>query len=412
MKRINILIPVCLMAITSCGQSAPVLDDSFDVSEMIERMRTSTYRVAFEGKETQTYPEGYEAYNTTTPLSVIRDYGHIDGVKTNLRAARVITDTTMTTYFEAEDGRMYAQVVKEDNTVERSYLSYLGTYYRFGKYYSSPFDFLNAEDFDDLLTLKSNKAFLLFNYYTGLKQPVKKARFKFNDDGLVSSIVFSFDTLPVGIATETSVETVEYDMTGTISFDYDISPIKSMTAYTEKSSKYEDVVSGLGSNYTIVSDSNATSQKLTTYVTEDKIYLHLSGSENTMLSDDVLYIKKGSSYRSYIYTGKEWTRDETVDLSSILPDLSGISPYLMEDKTQNHLSLKKAATAYGADNFLIPYMAMTEGTGLKADMYLKNNKIDYVTTAFAYYSGNIVIKNTYSNYGSTSMPIWFEMPEN
>lgn len=410
MKKKLLLMPICLMAITACSGTAPVDDYKKEAETLIERMRTLTYRVAFNGTQTQTYPKGYEAYNNSGAVSVTRDYGHVDNDLTKLRAARVITDTTTSTYYEAEDGRMYAQVIKEDNTVERSYLSNLGTYYRFGKFYSSPFDFISADDFDETMVLSSQKAYLLFNYYTGLSQPVNKAIFRFNDDGLVKEVKFNFGTLPVGIETADGTETMLIDMEGTISFDYEIDPITYLEPYTVKSNKFETLVNNIGTNYTMNIDSNAIANKLTTYVLDNKVYIHLDSSENTMIANDMFYVKKGSGYRSYIYTGKEWTLDESVQLSDILPDISSLSPYLFEDKSDTHLSLKSEAAAYGANNFLLPYMGLTEGTGLKSEIYTKGDRIDSVTSTFYYYTGNIVVKNTYSNYGTTELPIWLEEP--
>jgi len=412
MNKKLLLIPVLVMSLTACGGASQ--NGKGELSKnalMIESMRTKTYRVTFKGTKTETYPRGYEAYNNTQDLSYTREYGHINDDSSKLRAARVITDDTTTTYYEANDGRMYIQNILEDNTVMDSYVSYLGSYYRFAKYYGSPFDYLADEDFNENNVLNSQKANFLFASYTGVEHPVKNASFTYNSNGLVSKIDFEFYTYPVGVTTAETVETIDTDMTGSITFDYDISPIQYLTPYTEKSAKYETVINNLGDNYTITSDSNGATTKFVTYVAGNNIFLHLDSSESSMIANDMYYVKKGSSYRTYVYTGKEWTRTDSSTIDDILPNLNKLSAYIIEDKSEKHLSIKNEAVAYGADNFLIPYMGVTEGTGLKADMYLKNDKIDYTTATFYYYTSNIVVKNIYSDYGTTTMPIWFEAPE-
>lgn len=413
MKKKILLLPICLMAITSCGGANNKTEDYEEEARiLIERMRQATYRVTFKGTQTETFPSGYEAYDSVRDVSLIREYGYIDNDPSKLRAAREIGETTNYTYYESEDGRMYSQIIKEDNTVERSYLMGLTSYYRFAKYYASPFDFLSPEDIDETLILSSQKAYLLFNYYTGFSQPVNKAIVRLNADGLVNEIAFNFGTLPVGIETgEGSIETVDCDMTGSLTFDYDLEPIKYLEPYKEKSNKFETAVNSLGNNYTMNIDSNAAETKATAYVTEDKVFIHLDSKEHTMLANDMYYVKKGSGYRSYVYTGKEWTRDETVDISAVLPDIKSLSPYLFEDKSENHMSLKSEATSFGADNFILPMMGITEGTGLSAEVYTRGDKLDYVSTTFFFYTGNIAIKNTYTNQGTTTLPLWLEEPE-
>ncbi len=414
MKKQSLLIlSIVGVSLAACG-GKPVVHEHDQVARMvIETMRNLTHNATFEGTYTLSYPGALASHNTSVPVLTSRDYGHINGLESSPRAVRVNQEYGSTTYYQSEDGRVFTQIVNPDNTVVPFYLSSLGNFYRYENRFPTPFDSISESDFDEEMNLNATKAYHLFTSYTGEFQPVLSAKATIDEEYRISKIDFVFGDSPIGITAGIDVITVEKGLTGSLTFDYGIAHIDYLKPYTSKSSSYETALANLGNNYLLRTESQDLVSVIDTYVVGDTFFQHLDSSVDAPVEGDVYAFKRNSGYRLYLYNGAEWTRQESVDdLSDYLPAIESVSPYIIEEATSTHLSVKEEACANGVEQFMLPGLGIASGTGLSADIYLRDGTFNYVTMTFLNYGSSIVVKNTYLDHGTAAMPVWLDAPGN
>lgn len=394
---------IALVALTSCNSIA---QSKSELSYSIEAMKTASYNITFSGELSLEYPAAYSIYNSTSSVTYSRDYGYVNKHK----AVRIYNDETVDTYFKSDDGRIYSEFINVNNTVGQTYKQSLGRYYMFDDLYTQPFEYLTERDFNKN-ALASEKAYFVFKSFTGFTQPVESMNFTFLNNGLVDTINVNFLPYPMGMVNGEETLTIIQSLTGSFKFNYKIDSITHLTPYHEKSSKYTNAVKNLGDNYTLTFVSNSLSGQVVTYVDGDRVYTHKNKNVLTPLEGDVYYVKRGNEYRVYTYTGSTWAREDSIsDINDVLIDPANVSANVVNEVSSNHLTIKDKAVSHAGENFVIPYLGISKGTSLRSDIYLKDNRFDYVSSVFNYYSGNIYIKTVFTDYGVTSMPSWFEAP--
>lgn len=381
----------------------------------ISSLRLGTYKMTFSGTVSTEYPGDYAIYNSTSTVSYERDYGVLlreDGSKEH--AVRSYTSASPIVYFEDEEGLIYREYYQADNTVTKEVMTYYTQEQLFNDYYPNPFDYISSEDIDTEGNLDPEKAGFIYNCFTGDSRAVKSAKLVLDNQNNPTGITYEFYTTLYGLVISSSYSVMTYYqyLNGSFSFDFDnvesfehLSPIEETNEAVESAFAATDEAT----NYTIYTDSNGLSRPVLTYVVGDTIYVHTDAYTSYPVSGDIIYTKRSDgAYRIRTYDGSSWSYGSTVQLNEILPDYSSIYAGLFtETSTDNYMLMDTAAT-YVASSLLLGYTAVSDGTGNRATVTLKDGKVSKTVSTYTISATNVAITNSYLNYGTTSLPSYLD----
>lgn len=411
MKFNKILLLPLLMVVTACDTpSVPPVDEGLNYIERNALLKalTDTYNVKATGRTESTYPEIYAHYNEVIPVYVNRDYAHIDA---NTPAMRENIDGVLTTYFRNEEGYAVSQYYNADNTVGSVEYKYMGARVLFNDLFANPFDFVDASDINEDYTLNPVKASFIANKVAGLDVTVKKAQFEIKD-GLPVALNYEIYDREDAIITyelEEILVTNSYELK--LEFSFDVQGISKLSPRPEGDETITNALKNK-TNYTLSFQSNATTDTLITYVTEDTIFVHKGINTIGPVEGDVVYKKVAdNNYDAYYYrtaSSKFNFEAYNVTLNKIVPSTESVSSALFTKQSENVYELDQQASLNTLHNFVVPQYAVTKGEGRKGVFTLKNGNLSSVSLTFGtntIYS----INETYQDFGTTTLPEWLDL---
>lgn len=350
----------------------------------------------------------YSSYSYSEYGSLSKRFGLIkedDGTYT--RVAR--NSSLSNTYFEADDGSTYFEAYESNNEVKKiTYYTTLGQLVRFNDTFENPFDYVYLSDFSSS-GLSSSKAELVSEKLLGIGWGVKSCGVELDSKGRIKS--FDIEYLPRNDAIySSSVGYIRYvsNLKATFTFSYPAKKIEHMVPSTESNSELTSAFNSMGSNYTITSYSDSSDVLVKTFVTDEGIYQHYYGNQNTMSEGDMYLVGR----RSYQYSTANGFTQYDIGSSSddFLPSFNKISDSLFHKETANTYSLVDGAKYSNAEKFVIPYYDLGNTYyGGYSSIVLNDGKVNRTTTSITLSGGSIInVVNVYSDYGSTQFPSYFE----
>lgn len=355
-----------------------------------------------------TFSGSYSSYSYSEYGSLSKRFGLVkedDGTYT--RVAR--NSSLSNTYFEADDGSTYFEAYNSNNTVKKiTYYTSLGQQVRFNDTFENPFDYVYLSDFSSS-GLSASKAELVSEKLLGMGWGVESCGVELDGKGRIKSLDVEY--LPRNDALySSSAGYIRYVSTleATFTFSYPAKKIEHMVPSTESNSELTRAFNSLGTNYTITSYSDSSDVLVKTYVTDEGIYQHYYGNQNTMSEGDMYLVGR----RSYQYsTADGFTQyDISASKSDFLPSFNEISDSLFHKETTNTYSLVDGAKYSNAEKFVIPYYDLGSSYyGGYSSVVLDDGKVSRTTTSITLSGGSIInVVNVYSDYGTTQFPSFFE----
>lgn len=409
MKKRNILLILPLLFLTvSCGENST---DKNSIKYNIINKILDNVNVKITGEETITYPSEYKYMDSSTKISINRDYKSINeenGTKT--AAIRDYSNGEFTTYLQGDDGQIVNEFLSSKNEVVSVDYTPSNIQLLFSEYFANPFTYIDESDIDDDYSLNLAKASLLVEAYTGYQYAVKEAKFNVEDNVATSLNIEFFDKINGLVSTDETIS-ITNSLSLDIKFNYDIAEIKHLTPRNISDEGLNNVFKN-DENFTITFESDATSDTCIVYATSDAIYVH-TGIKDIGIVDGDIYYKKASngSYDQYIYDASELKfnlESFDVKLDDILPNVESVSPNILLNESENVFTFDNFSAKYGIENLILPNYKISSGLGLNGTLTLKNGKISKLYAKFNETSPFSITQNYY-NYGSTSMPSWLDI---
>lgn len=386
-----------------------------DLQAAISQLRTS---VQVTGTATLTTDFGvdYETYNTSETSSIDMIYGSIeeeDGTLT--RAVRDLTAENSITYYEGENNTVWTDYLLHDNTVSSEEVDYYGISQTFARTYANPWDYIQPSDIGEDLSLDTEKAHLIVSDYFGYDFSFTAASVTFNTDALIDSVSFTATPKPgIQYAGSTLVDVTQY-LEVELSFTYPETSLTHLTPSTDTNGELAAAIEDLAdaTNYTVYVSSTELSSDIILWVTEGAAYLHSSANAPYLCTSDYFFLEIGNGYWAYRYNGSSWVLATTdfgassLSITDFTPRISLIDAAVFDRVgSSDTYVLKAEAGAYSA-----PYLAFTEhvlgladGEGASGAITLKDGKI---SSAIALYTLSSSVNVSYSDFGSTELPVWF-----
>lgn len=359
------------------------------------------------------YPADYSNMDSSSTISFKQYYGEVEKDGKSVRGVKTYDSNGNPSkiYLEGSNGSTTFETLLKDNTVSTTTLVNGAMNIRFNDRYLNPWDYVSEEDFNGT-SLNADKASLISETYLGASFGVKEAKVTFDKESNLTSLTITYPSRKDAVDTGTSQIVYDTTLTSTITFDYSSDKIDLVQPSTNSNPELKAAFESLGSNYTILTFSDASNSVVTTYVTSDGIYQHF-GTESRMVEGDYFY-KNGKlkTYGSDAATGEiGFTNEVSASLSSVLPTFDQISDALFNKENSSTYTLLSDATYANCASFASAYFDFgSEYNGNFATITLKDKKVATAATSVTLNTGTVVnVRNTYSNYGSTAFPAYFSL---
>lgn len=413
-KKILLILPLILAA-SACnpmpGPSTSDPEPKVQVDAVIENLLNNV-NVKVTGYEKNTFPQGYEIYNSISYIDVNRDYSKIieeDGSITP--AVRENTNQSFQTYIKASDGGTVYEILNADNTIET--LEYRINYNKvlFNERFGNPFEYLDTSDINVDGELSLLKANYIIELLTGLSVAPSAATIKY-EGNYATDIEFEINDRIDIIETKTDTIYVTTSYEINIEFDYNVAPLQHLKPGENADEHIKKALSNK-ENYTLEFSTDLYDSTTVLYKTEDQIYIQNNKLSVGPTEGDTFYKKVGeNTYESYVYranVGKFNIDELEVSVDKILPDLTTINPNITTHESGSIYLIEKHVALNSLDNFIIPSVQMTDGYGINGTIILdENDNISQFRGTFMPSSPFNIIQNYY-NYGSTVMPSWLDV---
>ena len=401
------------------SSKAPLEATHIDIVEAIKALRGSA-RVAGDALLHTEYEDpAYAVLSYDAEYYFDRVYGTIDdGNGKTTKAVRDMAASNPVTYYKGENNNVWTDYLMPDNTVQAKEVYTYNMPQAYDRVYTNPWDYISERDISDDLTLAPQKATLLLNDYMGLDFAVNEATVSFNSEGLISRVDFDVFDKPgqvtVGFEGTTDItQSLEVSFT----FDYTVDPLTHLPASTDSNPELREALGNMGNNYTAYFTGSQLGHDIVFYVTEGAILLHNNPFTNHLLAGDMLYVVSsgtaGSTYTPFTYDGSKWVSGGTTlnSLDNVLPRFSQVSDAIF-DKVGNSdtYALKPEATTYSAGYLSLPdsLTYATQATGTVGSVTVRDG---HVAKAVAAYELGATCTGSFSDYGTTQLPAWFDIEE-
>ncbi len=362
--------------------------------------------------ETRTYPEGYEAYNSTTTSSFVRDFGHIeeeDGVQR--KATRVYNGHVSQIYFQGEDGCAMYEVLRSDNTVGTARYQEMGLDALYADVFRNPFDYLVESDIHNDLTLEHDKATFILQALTGVERAVSSAKI-LTQGKTITGLSFVLPDKELGIPDSTgNFLIINSKASVEIALSFNVSPFEHLTPSTNDNPEVSKALSALSeNNYTVTLSSNGLETESTIYVTEEGIYHKMNAASKGAQNGDKLYI--GDIITTvYTYQNGRFINEgirNTNPVEEYLGTLLSISPALFEKDSDTIYTLIEEAKAYGGAAIVPSTYGMGTDTGVDGYFEIEDGKL--LSALGMVQSTNVIsFKDVFTDYGTTTLPAWVDL---
>ncbi len=403
MRKINgILILPLMLIVASCNKN------NIDPKNNIIQKLLECVNIKISGNEYVSYPDKYSYLNSTTPININRDYKTIIEPNGNKTPA-VRDNNNFITYFRGENGQAISEVLTSDNQVVSKNYQYYGLDILYSDLFANPFEFIDTIDIGEDYSLTNSKASFIIEQFTGLNYAVKDAKFVVDSD-LAKSLLINTHDRQESIVTQNGFINVNYSLDIKIDFDYTIGNIEHLTPRKEADNVLKEAFNN-NQNYTMTFESDSLTSDYIIYVTEEATLIH-KGINDIGLNDGDEYYQKASenSYIKYSYsssTNKFSIKNMNVTKEEFLPNLSSVSPNILLKSSENIYLFDKQAATYGLEKMILPMFNVNSGSGNQGTLIIKDGHFSSLTAKFGDYNSLLITQN-YSNYGTTSLPDWFD----
>lgn len=405
MKKYNMLLLLPLsIQLASCQSNATI-------QKRIMNALLDGFHVSVTGSLETIYPEAYSVMNTHQMITVERDYKNIvesDGRITP--AVREQKDTHFTTLFRGENGETVYELLTKENEVKTMPYMIGGNQVLFNEVYGNPFSYIDVTDIDDQLFLNSSKASFILEKLTGYSCAVQQAQFIAKGNKAEALEVTIYDRRD-GMQTTGGMMEIINHFSFDIHFTYGIHEIQHLSSRSKADNTLRTAFLDYD-NYTVTFESNATSDTMIAYVTQEAILLHHGIHTIGFQNGDIYYKKVAEdSYDQYVYRASSHTfslQDFGIKKSHILPDISSISPDILIEKSKDLYYFDSYAAPFGMEDFILPSYAVNTGLGIKGVLRLENQRF---ARLWAYFdpTNPFSITQNYYHYHTTTMPSWFDL---
>lgn len=426
MKK-SILIFTSLFLLASCGGTGESASSSSGESIVTGSAATilsafmNPYHVSASGTETVTYPSPYSGMSYTASYSGNYDYGYLGSGEDKVKAIR---DSSGLIHYADSDGVSIYNTLNAYNELTTITETRYAAEVLFADLYREPFSYLLLEDIDEsTLALDPEKASFVASCYLGITHPVKEAHFTLDSLGRAATLEITYKTKILGLETsdattgETVIYELEDDFASTISFSYEVDEFTALTPSAITNEALDSAFKATNENYTFTLSSNALSASPVYYVTEDVIYFHPLSYTQGLASGDIVYkyddlAEKYVSY-SYDSSSMTWSEGESLAKDDILLDTSSLSSAIYEQEGSVY-SMIDEATYSAPISLVAPYLSssLSSGYGLGANISLNSDGLlSSINLSFYLSASTISVSETYSNYGSTTLPSYLDIEE-
>ena len=418
-NKLFLLLPALLLALPGCaGASTSELlkkangasATGLTPSQILSLMKDG-YGVQGNYTETLIYPEGYEFLDTSYSASFRRDYGHIVEEGKSVPAVREYIGSRTEVYFRGENNGAYQEVLLPDNTVGTVAYGSLGMDILYADVFRNPFNYIEASDIGEDLSLDSQKASFLLETWAGIDRHVLSASFVLDGDEIIG-MTFQIADKQMGIATDSGFANIVSTMDVVVEIDRNIPEFDHLSPSTRENADLKTALEGFGSNFTASFSSNGLEKESRLFVTEDAVYFQADSRSKGPKNDDRLYhTGAGGIYTVYRMENGLPVQEGINRVSPVDQYLNGlftISPALFEEDREGLYLLIDEATAYGASAMIPSTFGMGSGNGVSGYVTLSDGKVQEAVGVIAG-ANNVTFRDSFSDYGTTSLPAWIDL---
>ncbi len=394
-----------------------------DTGEVVYNMREG-FHITASVTDATSYPDDYNYLDASETTTAERIYGYIsndDGSRT--AACKIIYETgEERLVYEGEDGGAYYDELTTQNEIVTTQITDTAMPVQFAVYYRNPFDYIFASDIDENYYLNTDKASFILNEIVGIDKPVKSALLTIDsEEDRITGIDYEFYGQISGYQGSDEVITADISTSATVTFTYD--DLDTLARVQPASNENPDLDAAIAemysaTNYTTYISSNYFDITIAMYVADNGLYVHYDAYATGPVEGDI-YLRESSifagQYTYYYFDGASWSSYGTYSMSNIsvyfLPDLANASTALFEYDHGTYRLIPEAVT------YVAPYMLFYMYSYQLIDYlygyggYIRldeDGHIRRVESYNVYYYYTMTFTQTFTDWGTTSLPAWFD----
>jgi len=409
MKKNILIYPLLFISLlSSCNNNE---EEGYSKEELYSLMSKfyDGYHVKGTLKKESIFSEEYSINNTTESISIDRDYGYLVKNENKHKAIRIYSDNESNTYYKGDDGKVKGDFLNYKNEVISEDISLGLSSPYFDNKYIDPIEFISYLDLDSELNLDLKKASFIIEEYFNEDVTISSSNLTLKDENVSANFVIKDKTC----AFESDDGFNEYTLKYTLSLDFDFIDIEfnELKPKENENTKLLDAFNSLGSNFTLVINSESLENTGAYFVTSNGIVEVSNYNSDSLTSGDYYYKKSGNKYIKYQYNPgivTDFVKIGEVSLDDILFNLDEISASIFESIDENRYALVDEAKTY-VPYYLCPYnYRLNEDDGVSASIKLDSNSlISSIDTSF-YYGGEYITYNmNIIDRGKSSYPSYF-----
>ena len=380
--------------------------NKYDVYNLIN----SNYHIEGDMVVSYSFPSNYANNNSSTSVSINRDYGKLIDNNVSYKAVNEYANNTKTTYYESDDGLLVTDYYSYDNKTFTNEV-YPSMNILFEDVYSNPFEYIDVSDIGDDLSLSNQKASFILDTFFSTSCNVDSAKFVVENNS-ITGIEFNIDTKEGGFVTTSGVSNFDISYKASLSLDFEGVNFVKLQPSNNDNPNLRTALNNLKDNFTLILSSPSMTNSVAYYVTNQGILLKQNYNYYGLQVGDIFYKKNGTNYATYTYTPglvSNWVRGSNVSYEAILPDFTKVSEKLFNQVSSSNYALVDGAKTFLPDYFAPVSYSLGEDNGIDGYIRLVNNQVGLISMSHNYGVNIVTYNENIIDLGSTSFPSYIDV---